>query len=431
MTGATTVPALLEAQGVSQRFALPGGQTLEALRDIDLTVREREIVALIGPSGSGKSTLLRMLVGLAHPSAGVVRYRGTPVTGVLSSAAMVFQSFALLPWLTVEQNVEMGLAARGMAAGDRRAAAARAISAVGLAGFESAYPRELSGGMKQRVGFARALAVQPEIMFMDEPFGALDALTAENLRAEVVKLWSDSTTTVSTIVVVTHSIEEAVYLAGRVVVFGSNPGHVREIVPNPMAYPRDVRAEEFGTMVERLHAVLTDTLLPEPEHAAAGAPARLIPFPRAHVPEVMGLLEHLGGRADHSAAVFDLGEQLGVDYDHMSAVARAAEQLGWVTTPGEVARLTPAGQSLIAQNPMGRRVAARSRIVDHPLFARVLGMLREAGGVIDDDELMADLTIHFPFTKAPGLFRTIVEWGRYADLLDHDARGKRLLLTES
>jgi NitT/TauT family transport system ATP-binding protein len=426
-----TATPMLEAQHVSQQFVLPGGHDLQALRDVSLTIQEREVVALVGPSGCGKSTLLRLLVGLTRPSAGAVLYRAAPVTGVLSTAAMVFQSFALLPWLTVQQNVEMGLEARGVSEADRRQAGARAVELVGLAGFEGAYPRELSGGMKQRVGFARALAVEPEILFMDEPFGALDALTAENLRAEVVKLWRDSATSVSSIVVVTHSIDEAVYLAGRIVVFGANPGHIREIVANALPYPRDVRAPEFGAMVERLHAVLTDTLLPEPERVAAGVPPRLVPFPRAHVPEVMGLVDHLGGRADKSAAVFELGEQLGVDYDHMTAVVRAAEQLGWVTTPGEVARLTPAGQALVTQDASGRRDATRARLVEHPLFARVLAMLHEAEGAIDDDELLADLTIHFPFSKAPGLFRTVVEWGRYANLLDHDTRAKRLLLTET
>jgi NitT/TauT family transport system ATP-binding protein len=245
-----------------------------------------------------------------------------------------------------------------------------------------------------------------------------------------VKLWRDAATSVSSIVVVTHSIDEAVYLAGRIVVFGTNPGHIREIVDNALPYPRDARAPEFSAMVERLHAVLTDTLLPEPERAAAGVQPRLVPFPRTHVPEVMGLLDHLGGRDDKSAAVFELGEQLGVDYDHMTAVVRGAEQLGWVITPGEVARLTPAGQAVVAQNAAGRRDATRARLIEHPLFVRVLGMLREGEGAIDDDELLSDLTIHFPFSKAPGLFRTVVEWGRYANLLDHDTRGKRLLLTE-
>jgi len=430
MTASTTTTPLLEAQHVSQQFGLPGGHALEALRDVSLAINEREVVALVGPSGCGKSTLLRLLVGLSRPSAGAVRYRGSPVTGVLSKAAMVFQSFALLPWLTVEQNVEMGLAARGVAETARHAAAARAVELVGLAGFEGAYPRELSGGMKQRVGFARALAVEPEILFMDEPFGALDALTAENLRAQVIKLWRDSATSVSSLVVVTHSVEEAVFLAGRIVVFAANPGHVRDILPNTLPYPRDVRAAEFGEMVERLHAILTDTLLPEPERATDGAPARLVPFPRVHVPEVLGLLDYLGARPDHSAAVFELGERLGVDYDRMTAVVRTAEQLGWVTTPGEVARLTQAGQALVAQDAKGRRDATRARIMDHPLFARVLGMLREGDGSIDDDELMADLTIHFPFTKAPALFRTVVEWGRYTNLLDHDNRDRRVVLTE-
>jgi NitT/TauT family transport system ATP-binding protein len=420
---------MLEALHVSQRFTLPDGHVFEALRDVSLAVGEREIVALVGPSGCGKSTLLRMLVGLIRPSAGDVHYRGRPVTGVLSTAAMVFQSFALLPWLTVAQNVEMGLAARGAAEDQRRQAAARAIELVGLAGFEGAYPRELSGGMKQRVGFARALAVEPEILFMDEPFGALDALTAENLRVQVVKLWRDSATSVSSLVVVTHSVEEAVFLAGRIVVFGSNPGHVREELVNPLAYPRDVRAPEFGEMVERLHAILTDTLLPEPERAVPGAP-RLVPLPRVHVSEVMGLLDHLAGRPDHGGPVFELAERLGVDYDRMSAVVRAAEQLGWVTTPGEIARLTPAGQALVSQDAAGRLEAARARIAEHPLFARVLGMLREGGGSIDDDELMADLTICFPFTKAHALYRTVVEWGRYANLLDHEGSARRLVLTE-
>ncbi len=426
---ASTSP-MLDAQHVSQRFVLPGGHTLEALRDVSLAINEREVVALVGPSGSGKSTLLRILVGLDRPTSGEVRYRGAPVTGVLSSAAMVFQSFALLPWLTVEQNVEMGLEARGIPEAERRKTATHAIELVGLVGFEGAYPRELSGGMKQRVGFARALAVAPEILFMDEPFGALDALTAENLRAQVIKLWRDAATSVSSLVVVTHSVEEAVFLAGRIVVFGTNPGQVRDVLANPLPYPRDVRAEEFGAMVERLHAILTDTLLPEQERAA-GAPGRLTPFPRVHVPEVLGLLDYLVARPDRSGPVFDFAEQLGVDYDRMGAVVRAAEQLGWVVTPGEIARLTPAGQALVAQDAKGRRDATRARIAEHPLFARVLGMLRESEGSIDDDELMADLTIYFPFTKAHALFRTIVEWGRYANLLDHDARGRRLMLTET
>jgi NitT/TauT family transport system ATP-binding protein len=428
----TAVPSavLLEAKGIIQRYQLPNHGEFEALRDVSLTIREREVVALVGPSGCGKSTLLRLLTGLTRPTAGQVLYRSQPVEGVLATAAMVFQSFALLPWLSVEDNVAMGLAARGRSGGDHEAAVKQAIEAVGLDGFEQAYPRELSGGMKQRVGFARALAVEPEILFMDEPFGSLDALTAENLRSQVVDLWQNPETGVSTLVVVTHSVDEAVYLAGRIVVFGSNPGHIREVLDNPLTYPRDPRSPQFSAMVDRLHAILTATLLPEPERAAVGVPARLVPFPRVHVSEVMGLLDHLADRAEGGDSVFDIAEQLGVDYDRMTAVARAAEQLAWVETPGELVRLTPAGQQLVAGDSAERKALTRARVAELPLFARVVGMIKENEGAIEVDEVLADLTICFPFSRANGLLRTVIEWGRYAELLDHESRDRRLVLPE-
>jgi len=416
---------LLEARHVTQRFRLPNGQMLEALRDVSLNVREHEVVALVGPSGCGKSTLLRLFAGLARPGDGAVLYRGQPLEGVLAAAAMVFQSFALLPWLTVAENVAMGLEARGVDGPARRDAVARAINLVGLDGFEQAYPKELSGGMKQRVGFARALAVAPEIMLMDEPFGALDPLTAENLRSQVVDLWRDSATGVNTLVVVTHSVEEAVFLAGRIVVFGSNPGHVREELENTLPYPRQERSPEFEDMVDRLHAILTATLLPEP---APATPQRLIPFPRVHVSEVTGLLDHLLTRPGGKGPVFELAEDLGVDYDRMSAVVRAAEQLGWVSTPGEVVQLTQTGREVMAMDDAARKDATRARLAKQPLFARLMAMLKESEGAVEDEEVLADLTIYFPFIPVESLFGTIVEWGRYAELLDHDADAERLSL---
>jgi NitT/TauT family transport system ATP-binding protein len=420
----TSGSVLLEARQVTQRFRLPNGQVLEALRDVSLSVHEHEVVALVGPSGCGKSTLLRLLAGLARPAAGSVLYRGQPLDGVLHAAAMVFQSFALLPWLSVAENVGMGLEARGLEGPARRDAVARAVNLVGLDGFEQAYPKELSGGMKQRVGFARALAVAPEILLMDEPFGSLDPLTAENLRSQVVDLWRDPATGVNTLVVVTHSVEEAVFLAGRIVVFGSNPGHVREELADPLPYPRKERSPEFETMVDRLHAILTATLLPEP---AAAAPQRLVPFPRVHVSEVTGLLDHLLTRPEGKGPVFELAEDLGVDYDRMSAVVRGAEQLGWVTTPGEIVQLTQDGRDWMALDDAARKDATRARLSGHPLFGRLLTMLREEGA-LEDEEVLADLTIYFPFIPAASLFQTVVEWGRYAELLDHDAEGGRLAL---
>ncbi len=423
----TTDAVLLEAQHVTQRFRLPNGQVLEALRDVALTVREHEVVALVGPSGCGKSTLLRLFAGLAHPAEGTVLYRGQPLDGVLGAAAMVFQSFALLPWLTVAQNVAMGLDARGVHRGAQRDAVARAINLVGLEGFEAAYPKELSGGMKQRVGFARALAVAPEILLMDEPFGALDPLTAENLRSQLVDLWRDPATGVNTLVVVTHSVEEAVFLAGRIVVFGSNPGRVREELVNPLPYPRQERSPEFEAMVDRLHAILTATLLPEPVPAA---PQRLVPFPRVHVSEVTGLLDHLVMLPGGKGPVFELAEDLGVDYDRMSAVVRGAEQLGWVNTPGDIVQLTQTGRELLAMDDAARKDATRARLAKQPLFARLIAMLKEEGAV-EDEEVLADLTIYFPFIPAESLFHTIIEWGRYAELLDHNVDAGRLALLGS
>jgi len=416
---------LLEARHVTQRFRLPNGQNLEALRDVSLAVCEHEVVALVGPSGCGKSTLLRLFAGLARPAEGKVLYRGQPIDGVLGAAAMVFQSFALLPWLTVAQNVAMGLEARGVHPAAQRDAVARAINLVGLEGFEQAYPKELSGGMKQRVGFARALAVAPEILLMDEPFGALDPLTSENLRSQVVDLWRDPATGVNTLVVVTHSVEEAVFLAGRIVVFGSNPGHVREELVNRLPYPRQERSPDFEAMVDRLHAILTATLLPEP--APAAAPQRLIPFPRVHVSEVTGLLDHLLTRPDGKGPVFELAEDLGVDYDRMSAVVRGAEQLGWVTTPGEIVQLTAAGREVMAMDDAARKDATRARLARQPMFGRLIAMLKEEGAV-EDEEVLADLTIYFPFIPVESLFQTIVEWGRYAELLNHDVDAGRLAL---
>jgi NitT/TauT family transport system ATP-binding protein len=428
--------ALLDARHVTQRYHLPNGQLLEALRDVSLTVREREVVAFVGPSGCGKSTLLRVLAGLTRPSEGSVQYRGQQLTGVLSASAMVFQSFALLPWLTVSENVAMGLDARGMEPQAQRDAVARAVNLVGLDGFEHAYPKELSGGMKQRVGFARALAVAPEILLMDEPFGALDPLTAENLRSQAIELWRDPATGVNALIVVTHSVEEAVFLAGRIVVFGTSPGHIREELVNPLPYPRRERSPEFEEMVERLHAVLTRTLLPEPEPTAPLAPQRLVPFPRVHVAEVTGLLDHLSTLPDGRGDVFDLAENLGVDYDRMTAVTRAAEQLGWVTTPGDIVQLTLAGREFLAADAYTRKAMVRDRFAAHPLSARVLAMLRDQGeegeeyGVLDEDDLLADLTIYFPFIPAETLLATLVEWGREAGILDHDADARRVMLLE-
>src|SRR5580658_3522987 len=244
--GAETILAVV---GVSKAFSSPDGSPLPVLDNISLELRRGEIVALLGKSGSGKSTLLRCIAGLIAPSSGEISYRGVPLTGANPGVAMVFQSFALLPWLTVLQNVEIGLEAKGVSATERRERAIQAIDRIGLDGFESAYPKELSGGMRQRVGFARALVVEPDALLMDEPFSALDVLTAQHLRTELLRLWNAPGFPTKAMLIVTHNIEEAVTLADRIFVLGSNPGHIRTEIHVPFPQPRDRQGEAFQALV--------------------------------------------------------------------------------------------------------------------------------------------------------------------------------------
>jgi NitT/TauT family transport system ATP-binding protein len=242
--------ALISVRALSKSFPGRGGRELPVLDDITLDVREGEFVALLGRSGSGKSTLLRCIAGLMAPTEGRVLFRGEPLTGTNRETAMVFQTFALMPWLTVQQNVELGLEARGVEQKDRADRALRAIDIVGLDGYESAYPKELSGGMRQRVGFARALVVEPAALLMDEPFSALDVLTSENLRGELLELWEGQRFPTKTIVMVTHNIEEAVMLADRILVLGTNPGRIRADLVNPLPRPRRRRTPDFDELVD-------------------------------------------------------------------------------------------------------------------------------------------------------------------------------------
>ena len=248
---------IIDAKHITQSFTSDSGTTQHVLHDISFTLREGEIVAILGRSGAGKSTFLRTMAGLIQPTEGTVTYRGRELTGPNPGVAIVFQTFALMPWLTVQDNVELGLRARGVSKEKRTELALAAIDAIGLDGFETAYPKELSGGMRQRVGIARALVLRPDALFMDEPFSALDVLTAENLRQEVLKLWSSEERDIKSVVIVTHNIEEAVQMADRVVVLGSHPGHLIADVQVDLPRPRDKHSAEFEAMVDNLYAILT------------------------------------------------------------------------------------------------------------------------------------------------------------------------------
>src|SRR5580658_8005111 len=269
-TGSETI---LAVSRLSKAFTSPDGSLLPVLDDVSLELRKGEIVALLGKSGSGKSTLLRCIAGLIAPSSGEISYRGVPLTGANPGVAMVFQSFALLPWLTVLQNVEIGLEAKGVAAAERRERSIEAIDRIGLDGFESAYPKELSGGMRQRVGFARALVVQPDALLMDEPFSALDVLTAENLRSELLRLWDAPDFPTHAMLIVTHNIEEAVILADRIFVLGTNPGRIRTEIDCGLERPRDRHSEPSQARVAEIYAIMTGGDTRAPSHVWGDAPA--------------------------------------------------------------------------------------------------------------------------------------------------------------
>src|SRR3984957_18960646 len=288
---------IVQADSVSKAFTSPDGQALLVLDDISFTLAEGEIVALLGRSGSGKSTLLRCVAGLIAPSSGTVSYRGAPLMGANPGVAMVFQSFALLPWLTVQQNVELGLQAQGVGEAERRERALKAIDLIGLDGFEGAYPKELSGGMRQRVGFARALVVEPAALLMDEPFSALDVLTSENLRGELLELWEGQRFPTKTMIMVTHNIEEAVLLADRILVLGTNPGRIKSDMVNPLARPRRRRTPDFEGLVDQIYRMMTQRDQVPPA-APSGRPAGRTPgtvsdtrLPRASVDGLSGLAE--------------------------------------------------------------------------------------------------------------------------------------------
>jgi len=428
-----TADALVEVRNVSHRFAR-NGQELLVLRDVTLAVRPGDVTVILGPSGCGKSTLLRIMTGLIAPSAGDVLCHGAPLVGVHPSAAIVFQSFALYPWLTVTENVRVGLHRKGIAGAEGDERIRRAIDLVGLEGFEEAYPKELSGGMKQRVGIARALVGGPELLCMDEPFSALDVLTAESLRSEVYGLWTRGDLGLKGMVLVTHLIEEAVFLGDRIVILGANPGAIREIVPNPLPHPREYRSAEFLALVDRIHAAITEIHLPDAAPAAGSVPLRprIEPLPAAHVEEIVGLLEVVHDHGDN-INLFALASHLRLDIGRAILAIKAAELLELVETPRQDVRLTAPGRAFVAADPDGRKRIYHRQLRAIPTFAYLVDALRRAPDLrLPADVIEEELAMHVPEEPIEQLFDTVVSWGRYGELLGYDPETREVYLdTES
>jgi NitT/TauT family transport system ATP-binding protein len=414
---------LLEIRHVFQSFPGAGGGSVEILHDINLEIREHEVVAILGPSGCGKSTLLRAIIGLEPPASGQILYRGQVQVGLNPSTALVFQNFALFPWLTVQENVAVGLAHLSLTAGEREKRARQVIDAVGLAGSEEAYPKELSGGMKQRVGLARALAVQPEILCMDEPFSALDVLTSETLRNEVVDLYTGKTTPVNTILMVTHSISEGVFMATRLVVMGAHPGSIRAVLDNALPYPRDEHHPEFLALIQKLHALITQTVFPaEPAPAIVPGIGRLPieAIPNASLSSTIGLLEMLENEG--GMELFELAGQAHVELSQLLLVVKAAEMSGWVTAQGGLVELAAAGRQFLAADIKARKQLLNASLRGLFVFDLIVQALKQsARNEVDEAVILDQLARALPHEQAPRILQTVVAWARYAELFKYSS----------
>lgn len=413
--------ALLEARDLRKAYKAGDGEHL-VLAGVNLELRKGEIVALLGRSGGGKSTLLRILAGLIPPDGGEVRFKGKKVEGPVEGMAMVFQTFALFPWLTVLENVALGLEARGLPKAERGRRAREAIAMIGLEGFEKALPKELSGGMRQRVGFARALVVEPEVLLMDEPFSALDPLTAEGLRGDFLDLWQGKELSTQGVLLVTHNIEEAVALADRVLVLQGSPARVGREIPIALPHPRDPGDPRFRARVEAIYEVLTQR-----EEVERRLEEELLRLPQASVGALISLakaIARLGGRADLPL----LAEEEGLEVDDLFPLLEALELLGFARVEHGDVELTPAGLALAKADLKGQKVLFAEHLLRHvPLLARLHQALLEHRR-LPEEWVLKRLEDHLSPKEARRVLEVAREWGRFAGLLAYDERARRFTL---
>ncbi len=409
---------LMELKSVQVQFPRPGQAPLRVLEDVSLEIRADEILCIIGPGGAGKSTLLRVVAGLLAPTRGEVRQHGHKLEGLNPHVAMVFQNFALIPWMTVEENVRVMLRARGLGEAEVRRRTGAALQKVGLEGFEEAFPRELARGSKQRVGLARALAVEPEILVMDEPFSQVDALTSEALRAEVHDIWKDVETNPSAIVMVSHSFREALIMADRVAIMTGNPGTLRTVMEVALPRPRDPKSPAFMRLVDQLHDLITSAELPDVQVSSLVPevePDEVEPLPHCQSGHVLGLLEFLDGHGGKSD-IFHVTSHTQVSLERVLPIVKAAEMLDFVDTPKRMVELTPLGHRFVNAGMDERKDIWKAQLLELKLFRVVKEMLEQAGGELTREDLIRELMTRLPKEDPEHTFETMVAWSRFGEL---------------
>jgi NitT/TauT family transport system ATP-binding protein len=418
---------LLNVDKVSQVFSTGSGEArAPVLSDVSLSLKIGEIVALLGRSGSGKSTLLRLIAGLTRPTQGAVTISGEPVNGPAKEVAMVFQSFALFPWLDVLDNVEIGPRANGVPLDETRKRALKAIDTIGLDGFESAYPKELSGGMRQRVGFARALVMQPKILLMDEPFSALDVLTAETLRTDLLDLWQEGRIPIKAILMVTHNIEEAVLMADRILVLASNPGRIASEIAVTLPHPRDRLDPNFRELVDRIYALMTqrpDVTKPAVREAAAAAMGLGLALPRVSTNSLAGMLEEIAAPPyDGKADLPHLADSLQLEIDELFPLGETLQLLRLAEFEDADIKLTPLGQRFVDMDVDQRKKVFGDQVLAHiPLASHIKRVLDERPSHrAPATRFREELEDYMSEDYAERTLRAIINLGRYGELFAYD-----------
>jgi NitT/TauT family transport system ATP-binding protein len=413
--------ALIEVRNVSKSFAAEGRDKLEVLEGINLSIQAGEIVAVLGKSGCGKSTLLRIIGGLVSASEGEVRYRGAPVTEPMPGISMVFQSFALFPWLTVMQNVELGLEAQGVPPAERERRAAAVIEMIGLGGFESAYPKELSGGMRQRVGFARALVMNPDVLLMDEAFSALDVPTAETLRGDLLDLWLERQIPTRAIMMVSHNIEEALLLADRIIVLDANPGRIKAELAVSMKHPRDRDSLAFRQLVERVYTVMTTAIVPEAgKFERIGIAHRL---PNVFVAQMTGVIDQIEQQGENGQAELpDLAEALHFEVDDLFPIVDALDLLDLAHVSGRTIALTRHGRAFAEADILRRKEIFGEQLLKRvPLAAHIRRVLDDRPSQrAPEQRFLRELEDFLSEEEAQRVLSVVIDWGRYAELFAYD-----------